>query len=176
MRNHAQSVADNGRCPQLCDLYYIEARLYKVERISTRVEPRPRLNSRTLSTLNRSAYWEPASNLGGPTSGPRRPSLAPWPYPRDMKEVFVWGVDTSTGEPWFLQDNTADTYRAHVKAHVRCPVPGCDAELTTVSCSRRRDHLRHLASVVGEHNTESLAHAQGSARLCRTGFSGLIRR
>ena len=35
MRNHAQSVADNGRCPQLCDLYYIEARLYKVERIST---------------------------------------------------------------------------------------------------------------------------------------------
>ncbi|MCC2592550.1 hypothetical protein LKO27_03840 [Tessaracoccus sp. OS52] len=78
-----------------------------------------------------------------------------------MDVRFLWGVNRRTGDPWFLPDDTAITNRDHVKAHIGCPVPGCDAPLTTVSLSRGRDHLRHLTHGLAVHSLESRVHSQG---------------
>lgn len=80
-----------------------------------------------------------------------------------MEIGFVWGVDRRTGDPWFLPDGTAELNRAHVKSFIRCPVPDCAAQLTTVSLTRGRDHLRHLTDGLPKHSVESRAHSQGCA-------------
>lgn len=78
------------------------------------------------------------------------------------EEAFVWGLDSTSGAPWFLPDGEAKEARAHVKSHVVCPVPGCSAALTTVSRTARRDGLRHLTGA-GGHSRESIDHANGCA-------------
>ena len=75
---------------------------------------------------------------------------------------FLWGRDKRDDSLWKLENDEARDHRAHVKANVVCPVPGCAANLTTVHSTTRRDHLRHLAAG-GGHGLESLFHAQGCA-------------
>lgn len=77
-------------------------------------------------------------------------------------ERFVWGLDTSTDQMFFLAEDQAHEQRAHVTEHVVCPVPGCAAPLTTVHSTVKRDHLRHLGHG-GGHGLESFFHSQGCA-------------
>ncbi|WP_430868318.1 competence protein CoiA family protein [Demequina aurantiaca] len=51
-----------------------------------------------------------------------------------------------------------------MKQLVVCPVPGCEAPLTTVARTKRRDGLRHLKDS-GGHSRESLDHANGCAAI-----------
>lgn len=99
-------------------------------------------------------------------------AMGAWPVEPDHRsvlrlfqsgeEAFVWGFDSTTREPWFLEDDQARDCRSHVKASVVCPVPGCEAPLTTVSRKGRRDGLRHLTGT-GGHSRESIDHANGCA-------------
>ena len=45
---------------------------------------------------------------------------------------FLWGRDKRDDSLWKLENDEARDHRAHVKANVVCPVPGCAANLTTV--------------------------------------------
>ncbi|PZE60349.1 hypothetical protein DEJ33_05010 [Curtobacterium sp. MCPF17_047] len=83
-------------------------------------------------------------------------------FQKDGDPRFLWGLDRSTGGLFYLEDNQAHERRDHVVANVTCPVPGCDAQLTTVHSTVKRDHLRHLSSA-GGHGHESLSHSQGCA-------------
>lgn len=83
-------------------------------------------------------------------------------FQTDGDPRFLWGLDRSTGGLFCLEDDQARKQRDHVVANVTCPVPGCDAQLTTVHSTVKRDHLRHLSSA-GGHGHESLFHSQGCA-------------
>lgn len=78
------------------------------------------------------------------------------------EERFVWGLDKRDQTMFFLPEDTGNDYREHVRANVICPVPGCEAALTTVHSTVKRDHLRHDKGA-GGHGLESLFHAQGCA-------------
>lgn len=78
------------------------------------------------------------------------------------EDRFVWGRERGSGILWHLEDGAGLTAREYVKSSLTCPVPGCDARLTTVHSESRRDHLRHLTES-GGHSAESVFHAQGCA-------------
>lgn len=78
------------------------------------------------------------------------------------EDRFVWGRTCDTGELWFLEEDMAHERRAFVNASVVCPVPGCEAALTTAHYTTKRDHLRHKAGA-GGHGRESVLHSQGCA-------------
>lgn len=78
------------------------------------------------------------------------------------EDRFVWGLDKHDGTMFFLPEDTGNENREHVRANVICPVPGCEAALTTVHSTVKRDHLRHDKGT-GGHGLESLFHAQGCA-------------
>lgn len=83
-------------------------------------------------------------------------------FQKDGDPRFLWGLDRSTGGLFYLEDDQAHEQRDHVVANVTCPVPECDAQLTTVHSTMKRDHLRHRSSS-GGHGPESLFHSQGCA-------------
>lgn len=83
-------------------------------------------------------------------------------FQKDGDPRFLWGLDRSNGGLFYLEDDQGRAQRDHVVANVTCPVPGCDAQLTTVHSTVKRDHLRHLSSS-GGHGPESLFHSQGCA-------------
>jgi hypothetical protein len=76
--------------------------------------------------------------------------------------VFVWGLDTTNGEMWHLQEDTGKVSRPHVKERVVCPVPGCGEKLTSAHRAKKRDGLVHWNSK-GGHSIESILHSQGCA-------------
>ena len=78
------------------------------------------------------------------------------------EDRFVWGRVSGGDQLWFLGEDTAHDNRGFVKAQVVCPVPGCDAPLTTAHYTTKRDHLRHLVGT-GGHSRESILHSQGCA-------------
>ncbi|PZE92497.1 competence protein CoiA family protein [Curtobacterium sp. MCBD17_008] len=83
-------------------------------------------------------------------------------FQTDGDPRFLWGLNRSTRGLFYLEENQAAEHRDHVVANVTCPVPGCDAQLTTVHSTIKRDHLRHRSSS-GGHGPESLFHSQGCA-------------
>ena len=83
--------------------------------------------------------------------------------------VFVWGRDKHSGFLWRLGEDAALANRGHVKDHVLCPVPGCDAKLTTVHRSKQRDGMKHLSSA-GGHSRESVFHSGKQLKFDSDGF------
>ena len=77
----------------------------------------------------------------------------------------VWAVDRATGEPHFLPDGQAEALRAVAKSDWRCPVPDCDAEITTVGGSSRRHHFRHNQPSPHGSDGESEFHLAAKAML-----------
>lgn len=147
----------------------------------------PSASSRNGSLASRAAA-APVPPLGCERTPPRRGGRAfclwPWTadtdfvpsarHPPESLRAFldqelrqVWAVDRSTGTPVYLEDGAAESMRAHTKAHLRCPVPGCDNDrLTTVNGGgRRRDHFRHDGGGGGHSDGESVFHLQAKAML-----------
>ncbi len=81
---------------------------------------------------------------------------------QDGEQRFVWGLHKDTDQLWYLEEDTAREWRAHVKQFVICPVPGCEAQLTTAHRTTKRDGLVHL-NKDGGHTGESIFHSQGCA-------------
>ncbi|MCK5927967.1 MAG: hypothetical protein KAG80_07210 [Nocardioides sp.] len=79
----------------------------------------------------------------------------------------VWAADRLTGEPRFLPEGQAADLRAVAKREWRCPVPGCEVEITTVGGTRRRHHFRHNKPSPHPSDGESEFHLAAKAMLAK---------
>lgn len=79
----------------------------------------------------------------------------------------VWAADRVTGEPHFLPEGQAADLRPVAKREWRCPVPGCEVEITTVGGTRRRHHFRHNNPSPHPSDGESEFHLAAKAMLAK---------
>ena len=81
-------------------------------------------------------------------------------FDRAGDHAQVVARDIRTGHIFYLPTGTADQHRAITRSYLRCPLPTCDGELTTVG-GTRRDHFRHLTGGGHPGATETLFHLAG---------------
>lgn len=84
----------------------------------------------------------------------------------------VWALDRVTGDPHYLDDGDADRVRDLAKREWRCPVPGCEVQISTRGKSRR-DHFFHVGSAPHASDGESEAHLGAKAMLAEWAKSRL---
>jgi len=83
----------------------------------------------------------------------------------DRQYRQVWAVHRVTGERAFLDDGDAtDAMRAFTRKHLKCPVPGCETDISAKGRSKR-DHFFHLAPGATHGEGESEWHLQAKAML-----------
>lgn len=76
----------------------------------------------------------------------------------------VWAVHRETGERIFLDRGQANAVRETAKREWRCPVPGCEVQISTRGGSRR-DHFFHVGEGTGHSDGESEFHLQAKAMI-----------
>ena len=78
----------------------------------------------------------------------------------------VWALRRDNGEPVYLPEGQADAMREMTKRDLRCPYPGCDAQISTRGGSRRA-HFFHVSKVEHHGGRESEFHLAAKAMLAQ---------